>query len=202
MNSASRGLRPTVGLRRPGRYLLRRRRPTPGAQRPGRPISIGRSGFSRDHCGIEETGVADWKALPSETMAVALGHRRFGAKAPPTKSDHGGIEKTGVAVRKALPPEMIAVAIGTPSPERRRRAQEGAARGRKGSRPAAPSKPPMEPSRRVCPKIVGQLLAVVLQGGQARQNRDTPEPPHPRVRARSGDGMPLKGSPPGCSPPG
>ena len=26
----------------------------------------------------------------------------------------------------------------------------------------------------VCPKIVGQLLAVVLQGGQARQNRDTP----------------------------
>jgi len=31
MNSASRGLRPTVGLRRPGRRLLRRRRPTPGA---------------------------------------------------------------------------------------------------------------------------------------------------------------------------
>jgi hypothetical protein len=41
MNSASRGLRPTVGLRRPGRCLLRRRRPTPGAQRLGRPISIG-----------------------------------------------------------------------------------------------------------------------------------------------------------------
>jgi len=35
------GLRPTVGLRRPGRYLLRRRRPTLGAQRLGRPISIG-----------------------------------------------------------------------------------------------------------------------------------------------------------------
>jgi hypothetical protein len=27
---------------------------------------------------------------------------------------------------------------------------------------------------RVCPKIVGQLRAVVLPGGQARQNRDTP----------------------------
>ena len=53
------GLRPTVGLRRPGRCLLRRRRPTPGAQRPGRPISIGKSGFSRDHGEIEETGVAD-----------------------------------------------------------------------------------------------------------------------------------------------
>jgi len=31
----------------------------------------------------------------------------------------------------------------------------------------------------VCPKIVGQLLAVVLQGGQARQNRDTPAGPLP-----------------------
>jgi len=41
MNSASRGLRPTVGLRRPGRRSLRRRRPTPGAQRLKRPISIG-----------------------------------------------------------------------------------------------------------------------------------------------------------------
>jgi hypothetical protein len=41
MNSASKGLRPTVGLRRPKDCLLRRRRPTPGAQRPRRPISIG-----------------------------------------------------------------------------------------------------------------------------------------------------------------
>jgi hypothetical protein len=37
---------------------------------------------------------------------------------------------------------------------------------RRGSRPV-----------RVCPKIVGQLLAVVLPGGQARQNRDTPACP-------------------------
>jgi hypothetical protein len=29
---------------------------------------------------------------------------------------------------------------------------------------------------RVCPNIVGQLRAVVLQGGQARQNRDIPRP--------------------------
>ena len=41
MNSASRGLRPTVGLRRPKKHAPRRRRPTPGAQRPRRPISIG-----------------------------------------------------------------------------------------------------------------------------------------------------------------
>jgi hypothetical protein len=41
MNSASRGLRPTVGLRRPKNPSLRRRRPTPGAQRLERPISIG-----------------------------------------------------------------------------------------------------------------------------------------------------------------
>jgi hypothetical protein len=34
MNSASRGLWPTVGLRRPERHSLRRRRPTPGAQAP------------------------------------------------------------------------------------------------------------------------------------------------------------------------
>jgi len=41
MNSASGGLRSTVGLRRPKKHALRRRRPTPGAQRLGRPISIG-----------------------------------------------------------------------------------------------------------------------------------------------------------------
>jgi hypothetical protein len=41
MNSASRGLRPTVGLCRPGEGSLRRRRPTPGAGRLEGPISIG-----------------------------------------------------------------------------------------------------------------------------------------------------------------
>jgi hypothetical protein len=41
MNSASRGLRPVVGLRRPEKHPLPRRRPTPGAERLWRPISIG-----------------------------------------------------------------------------------------------------------------------------------------------------------------
>jgi len=41
---------------------------------------------------------------------------------------------------------------------------------------ARPDKFGTHPSPGVCPKIVGQLLAVVLQGGQARQNRGTPAP--------------------------
>jgi hypothetical protein len=41
------GLRPTVGLRRPGRCLLRRRRPTPGAERLRRPISNRRESLRR-----------------------------------------------------------------------------------------------------------------------------------------------------------
>jgi hypothetical protein len=45
MNSASRGLWPVVGLRRPGKRSLRRRRPTPGAERLRRPISIGTKAF-------------------------------------------------------------------------------------------------------------------------------------------------------------
>jgi hypothetical protein len=47
MNSASRGLRPMVGLRRPQKCLLRRWRPTPGAERLERPISIGMGAFGR-----------------------------------------------------------------------------------------------------------------------------------------------------------
>jgi hypothetical protein len=47
MNSTFEGLRPTVGLRRPGKRSLRRRRPTPGAQRLERPISIGAKAFGR-----------------------------------------------------------------------------------------------------------------------------------------------------------
>ncbi|GBD08657.1 hypothetical protein HRbin22_00898 [Candidatus Thermoflexus japonica] len=43
MNSTSRGLRPSAGLRRP-EGNPRRRRPTPGAQRPTRPILIGATG--------------------------------------------------------------------------------------------------------------------------------------------------------------
>jgi hypothetical protein len=40
-------LRPTVGLRRPGGCLLRRRRPTLGVERLRRPISIGGRAFGR-----------------------------------------------------------------------------------------------------------------------------------------------------------
>jgi len=47
MNSASMGLWPVVGLRRPGKCSLRRRRPTPGAERLRRPISIGAKAFGR-----------------------------------------------------------------------------------------------------------------------------------------------------------
>jgi hypothetical protein len=58
MNSASEGLRPTVGLRRPRRCLLRRRRPTPGAERPERPISIGGKAFGRrPACAPNEFGL-------------------------------------------------------------------------------------------------------------------------------------------------
>jgi len=59
------GLRPTVGLRRPEKRSLRRRRPTPGAQRLGRPISIGRSGFSRDPARSRRRGLG-WRAPPSQ----------------------------------------------------------------------------------------------------------------------------------------
>jgi hypothetical protein len=199
-----------------GRCLLRRRRPTPGAQRPGRPISIGVKAFGRrSACAPNEFGLgrpsADGRPAPTGKVSFASAEADA-RRAAPWKADFNRQERLQPRPRwdredrgcgaESPSPRNDRRCHRDPSPERRRRAQEGAARGRKGSRPAAPSKPPMGPSRRVCPKIVGQLLAVVLQGGQARQNRDTPEPPHPRVRARSGDGMPLKGSPPGCSPPG
>jgi len=51
------GLRPAVGLRRPGRCLLRRRRPTLGAQRLGRPISIGTKAFGRRSACADREGV-------------------------------------------------------------------------------------------------------------------------------------------------
>jgi hypothetical protein len=70
MNSAWGGLRPTVGLRRPGRCLLRRRRPTLGVQRLGRPISIGTEAFGRrSACADRGTSLASakadaWRAAP------------------------------------------------------------------------------------------------------------------------------------------
>jgi hypothetical protein len=57
MNSASGGLRPTVGLRRPGGGSLRRRRPTPGAQRLEGPISIGTKAFGRRSACADREGV-------------------------------------------------------------------------------------------------------------------------------------------------
>jgi hypothetical protein len=57
MNSAFEGLWPTVGLRRPGRYLLRRWRPTPGAARLGRPISIGVKAFGRRSACADRKGI-------------------------------------------------------------------------------------------------------------------------------------------------
>jgi hypothetical protein len=69
------GLRPTVGLRRPGRCLLRRRRPTPGAQRPERPISIGGKAFGRRSAGVpNEFGLqgpsADGRPAPTEKRSL------------------------------------------------------------------------------------------------------------------------------------
>jgi len=71
MNSASRGLRPTVGLRRPENCLLRRRRPTLGVQRLGRPILIGTKAFGRwSACAPNEFGLggpsADGRPAPTE----------------------------------------------------------------------------------------------------------------------------------------
>jgi hypothetical protein len=70
------GLRPTVGLRRPGRCLLRRRRPTPGAERPGRPISIGmKASGRRSACAPNEFGLqgpsADGRPAPTRKVPFA-----------------------------------------------------------------------------------------------------------------------------------
>jgi hypothetical protein len=89
MNSASRGLRPTVGLRRPGRCLLRRRRPTPGAQRLGRPISIGVGAFGRwSACADRRDGLCvgggrrlAWR-VPNE---FGLGRPSAGGRPAPTE---------------------------------------------------------------------------------------------------------------------
>jgi hypothetical protein len=85
MNSASRGLRPTVGLRRPGRRLLRRRRPTPGAQRLGRPISIGVKAFGRrSACAPNEFGLpgpsANGRPAPTGRVSFASAEPTPGAQ--------------------------------------------------------------------------------------------------------------------------
>jgi hypothetical protein len=55
MNSACGGLRPMVGLRRPGGCLLRRRRPTPGAQAPWK-ADFNRRGGLRPAVGLRRPG--------------------------------------------------------------------------------------------------------------------------------------------------
>jgi len=91
MNSASRGLRPTVGLRRPGRCLLRRRRPTPGAQRLRRPISIGMKAFGRrSACVPNEFGLQGPSAngRPAPTGRVSFASAEADARrAAPKKAD-------------------------------------------------------------------------------------------------------------------
>jgi hypothetical protein len=81
MNSAFEGLRPMVGLRRPGRCLLRRRRPTLGAERPERPISIGGRAFGRrSACAPNEFGLrrpsADGRPAPTEKDILCVGGGR------------------------------------------------------------------------------------------------------------------------------
>jgi hypothetical protein len=75
MNSTSGGLRPTVGLRRPGGGSLRRRRPTPGAERLEGPISIGTKAFGRrSACAPNEFGLegpsADGRPAPTEKRSL------------------------------------------------------------------------------------------------------------------------------------
>jgi len=85
MNSAPRGLRPTVGLRRPGRCLLRRRRPTPGAERPGRPISIGVKAFGQQSACADREGVfcvGEGRRPARERLRrpISIGAKAFGRR--------------------------------------------------------------------------------------------------------------------------
>jgi len=85
MNSASRGLRPTVGLRRPGRRLLRRRRPTPGAERLGRPISIGVKAFGRRSACADRGGVScvgGGRRLARKRLRRPISNRRESLRRP------------------------------------------------------------------------------------------------------------------------
>jgi hypothetical protein len=91
MNSASRGLRPTVGLRRPKVRLLRRRRPTPGAQRLRRPISIGvKACADRKSASLAS---AEAEAAKRRKKAISIGMSRRLARAP-GKDDFNRREET------------------------------------------------------------------------------------------------------------
>jgi hypothetical protein len=109
-----------VGLRRPGRCLLRRRRPTPGAQRLERPISIGVRAFGRrSACAPNEFGLRRPSAdgRPAPTGRCLLRRRRptpgaarlgrpisIGGKASghrPACADRGGVFCVGGGRRLA-----------------------------------------------------------------------------------------------------
>jgi hypothetical protein len=139
MNSAFEGLQPSVGLRRPGRCLLRRRRPTPGAQRPERPISIGgKASGRRSACAPNEFGLERPSAIgrPVPTGRSHLRRRRPtpGAQRPERPISIGG---KASGRRSACAPNEFGLerpsAIGRPVPTgrshlRRRRPTPGAQR--------------------------------------------------------------------------
>jgi hypothetical protein len=124
MNSASGGLRPTVGLRRPGKRSLRRRRPTPGAQRLGGPISNRRRAYGR------RSACADWEN-PSRRRRPTPGAQRLerpisigaeptadGRPARRMNSASGGLRPT-VGMRR--PGKSFASAGPTPDAQRLKR---------------------------------------------------------------------------------
>jgi hypothetical protein len=127
MNSASRGLRPTVGLRRPGRCLLRRRRPTPGAQRLGRPISIGVKAFGRrSACVPNEFGLpgpsADGRPAPTGRVSFASAEADA-RRAAPWKADFNrreglrpavGLRRPGGCLLRRRRPTLGAQRLGRP----------------------------------------------------------------------------------------
>jgi hypothetical protein len=75
MNSASRGLRPTVGLRRPKKHAPRRRRPTPGASAPWKADFNRHKSLRPAACTPNEFGLqgppADGRPAPTEKARSA-----------------------------------------------------------------------------------------------------------------------------------
>jgi hypothetical protein len=143
MNSASRGLRPTVGLRRPKRHPSRRRRPTPGAQRPERPISIGvKASGQRSACadrkGILRVGEGQRPARSARRGRFPIGVKASGQRS--ACADRGASLASAEAdARRAAPGEADfnrreslrpTVGLRRPKrhPSRRRRPTPGAQR--------------------------------------------------------------------------
>jgi hypothetical protein len=102
MNSASRGLRPTVGLRRPEKRSLRRRRPTPGARAPWKAdFQFGAKAYGRGlACAPNEFGLQGPSAggRPAPTGRVSFASAEADPRrAAPWKADfnrHEGLRPT------------------------------------------------------------------------------------------------------------